>query len=139
MSHCGWNSVVESAVAGVQMVTFPLHSDQMVIERLVVEVHDMGVEAGVEEWGLWVQDERRKVVGREKIEKAIRRSLVDEGEEGDNMRRRARELSEKGREAVKEGGSSCENLKTLVRELQDIRDSNNNARIEAVKEGAKSS
>ncbi|XP_028768269.1 UDP-glucose flavonoid 3-O-glucosyltransferase 7-like [Neltuma alba] len=122
MTHCGWNSVVESVGAGVPMVTWPLHSDQFYNEKLVTQVQGVGVEVGVEEWGVWVLDERKKTVKRDRIEKAVRR-LMDEGEEGEEMRRRARELGEKAREAVKEGGSSHENLKTLIRELQETRDS----------------
>lgn len=123
MTHCGWNSVVESVAAGVPMVTWPLHCDQFFNEKLVTQVQGVGVEVGAEEWGLWLPDEKKKTVGGERIEKAVRR-LMDEGEEGEGMRRRAKELGEKAREAVKEGGSSHENLRTLIRELEEVRDSN---------------
>ena len=36
LTHCGWNSILESAWAGVPMLCFPLLTDQITNRRLVV-------------------------------------------------------------------------------------------------------
>ena len=85
-------------------------------EKLIVQVHRFGVEVGVVDWNLWV-DAGKNLVGREKIEKAVRR-LMDSYDESMEMRKRAQELGEKAKRAIEEGGSSHESLTTLIEELR---------------------
>ncbi|KAL9231038.1 hypothetical protein vseg_006309 [Gypsophila vaccaria] len=118
MTHCGWNSTIEGVSAGVGMVTWPLYAEQFYNEKLITQVLKIGVPAGVEEWNMWV-DVGRKLVKREKIEEAIRAVMGDEGVE---MRKKAKELSAKAKAAVQDGGSSHHNLIALIEDLQRIRD-----------------
>lgn len=37
MTHCGWNSVLESVCAGVPMVAWPLYAEQRVNRVMLVE------------------------------------------------------------------------------------------------------
>lgn len=131
MSHCGWNSVVEAVSAGVAMVTWPVHSEQFYNEKMITEVHGIGVEVGAEEWNVWVFDGWEKIVRRDKIEKAVRK-LMDGGDEVImEMRRRVGELRKKAREAVEPGGSSHTNLTQLIDELKLWRESKLERRIES--------
>ncbi|XP_028783086.1 UDP-glucose flavonoid 3-O-glucosyltransferase 7-like [Neltuma alba] len=116
MTHCGWNSVVEGITAGVPMITWPVHSEQFYNEKLITEVHGIGVEVGTEEWALWVFDGGKKMVTRDRIEKAVRK-VMDGGDEAMEMRKRVGELGKKAKEAVQEGGSSHTNLTALITEL----------------------
>ncbi|MED6119766.1 hypothetical protein PIB30_014625 [Stylosanthes scabra] len=128
LTHCGWNSTVEAVSAGVPMITWPVHDEQFYNEKLISEVRGIGVEVGAEEWDVIGFVEKKKVVGRESIEKAVRR-LMDGGDEAQQIRRRARELGKKARAAVEEGGSSHKNLTSLIDELKRLREcrkSNNN-------------
>ncbi|KAK9984435.1 hypothetical protein SO802_033960 [Lithocarpus litseifolius] len=75
---------------------------------------------GVEDWNLWV-DVGKNLVGREKIEKAVRR-LMDGYDEAMEMRKQAQELGEKAKRATEEGGSSHESLTTLIEELRTYLD-----------------
>ncbi|KAL1334716.1 hypothetical protein HN51_063692 [Arachis hypogaea] len=122
LTHCGWNSTSEAVSAGVPMITWPLHSDQFYNEKLISEVRGIGVEIGVDEWGVYCYGQKEKVVGRVEIEKGVRR-LMDGGDEAEQIRRRVQEFKKKAREAVQEGGSSYNNLTSLIHEIKRLRDS----------------
>ena len=121
LTHCGWNSTVEAVSAGVPMITWPVHDEQFYNEKLISEVRGIGVEVGAEEWSLIGFVEKKKLVGRESIERAVRR-LMDGGDEAEEIRRQARELGKKARAAVEEGGSSHKNLAALIDEIKWLRD-----------------
>ncbi|VAI21921.1 unnamed protein product [Triticum turgidum subsp. durum] len=42
VTHCGWNSVLETVAAGVPVLTWPLVFEQFITERLVTEVLGIG-------------------------------------------------------------------------------------------------
>nr|AFK79035.1 glycosyltransferase UGT3 [Bupleurum chinense] len=121
LSHCGWNSVIESLSCGVPMATWPLYAEHFYNEKLLTQVLGVGIEVGAEDWNLWV-DSGKKVVEREKIEKAVRKLMEGEDDVGKEMRNKTRELGEMAKNAVKEGGSSYKNLRILIEELKEIRD-----------------
>jgi hypothetical protein len=121
MTHCGWNSIVEAVSAGVPMITWPVHGEQFYNEKLITDVHRIGVEVGATEWYLNGIGEKEKVVSRDSIEKALTR-LMDGGDEAEEIRRRARELGDRARSAVQEGGSSNKNLLALIDDIKRLRD-----------------
>lgn len=43
VTHCGWNSCLEAITAGVPVVTWPLFADQFLNEKLLADVHRMGI------------------------------------------------------------------------------------------------
>ncbi|XP_038720871.1 UDP-glycosyltransferase 73C6-like isoform X1 [Tripterygium wilfordii] len=114
LTHCGWNSTLEAITMGVPMVTWPLFGDQFINEKLVVRVLKIGVSVGVEVPMQWGEEEKVGVlVKKEDVNNAINR-LMDEDEEGDGRRRRARELREMAKRSIEEGGSSHHNLTMLI-------------------------
>ncbi|CAL9200794.1 UDP-glycosyltransferase 73C6-like [Musa acuminata AAA Group] len=113
MTHCGWNSTLESITAGVPMITWPHFADQFLNERMVVDVLRIGVSLGVKEPTYWGTEAGHSAVSRDDVERAVR-SLMDEGEEGRERRLRAKELGEKANEAMEEGGSSRANMTHLI-------------------------
>ncbi|CAL5198790.1 unnamed protein product [Lathyrus oleraceus] len=123
LTHCGWNSVAEAVSSGVPMITWPVHSDQFYNEKLVTEVHGIGVEVGVDEWLTTAFREMEKVVKKDCIETAVRR-LMDGGDEAIRIRLRAKKLAKTAKHVVCEGGSSHENLTALIDELKRLRQSN---------------
>ncbi|KAI3750186.1 hypothetical protein L2E82_20814 [Cichorium intybus] len=84
LSHCGWNSVMESLSQGVPMIGWPLGAEQGFNAKMLVE--EMGVcvvlTNGVE-----------STIGKEEVKKVIE-VVLDKNEDGkgNDMRRKATEL-----------------------------------------------
>ncbi|XP_078439144.1 scopoletin glucosyltransferase-like [Wolffia australiana] len=114
LTHCGWNSSLESIAAGVPVVTWPMFADQFFNERLLVDVLKIGLQVGVTKYTL--REEERELVKAEEIAAAVGR-LMGLGEEAEERRRRTRGLREAARRAVEEGGSSRKDLGRLVRAI----------------------
>ncbi|KAL7206473.1 hypothetical protein ACSBR2_019231 [Camellia fascicularis] len=115
MTHCGWNSTLEGVTAGVPMITWPLFAEQFYNEKLVTDILRIGVGVGAQEWCQW-PDDSKVFVKKEDIEKAVTRLMV--GEEGEELRSRARLLGDMAKKAVEKGGSSYSNLNALLEELK---------------------
>ncbi|XP_043711387.1 scopoletin glucosyltransferase-like [Telopea speciosissima] len=116
VTHCGWNSTLESVSAGVPMITWPLFAEQFYNEKLVTQVLRIGVSVGVHERSKFGGGEKVAVKRRD-IEKAVEQ-LMGGGEEAERMRSRAMELKEVARRAVEGGGSSYTDLTALIEELR---------------------
>ncbi|CAK7343262.1 unnamed protein product [Dovyalis caffra] len=120
LTHCGWNSILEGISAGLPMVTWPLFGDQFCNEKLVVEVLKIGVKVGSEVTLRWGEEEKFGVlVKKEKVKNAVDR-LMNEGEEGEERRKRAQELSKMANKAVEEEGSSYLNMKLLIEDIRQL-------------------
>ncbi|XP_078149229.1 UDP-glycosyltransferase 73C12-like [Carex rostrata] len=120
LTHCGWNSILESICTGVPMITWPHFADQFLNEMLVVEILKIGVKIGVQypnNWARDVKDDNNNnvMVERDDVAKVIL-ELMDGGEE---IREKARELARMARKAMDEGGSSSNNLIELIKEYGD--------------------
>ncbi|KAJ1702321.1 hypothetical protein LUZ63_002100 [Rhynchospora breviuscula] len=108
MSHCGWNSCIESISMGVPMLAWPMHSDQPWNAVLISSYLKVGVI--VRDWS-----PRKEVLLAVEIEKAVKEVMVhDKGEE---IKRRARELKEAVRRAVGDGGSSNTELLAFINHI----------------------
>lgn len=103
VSHCGWNSTLESLANGVPMIAWPLYAEQRMNATMLVEQVGVAVRAGEVGGG---------VTGRKEIEKAVR--LIMESEEGKVMRLKAKELKDTASKSLCHGGSSYESLVTLA-------------------------
>jgi len=121
LTHCGWNSVTEAISAGVPMITWPVHSDQFYNEKLITHVREIGVEVGADEWITTAFRDMKKLVKRDFIKKAMRR-LMDGGTEAVQIRNKAQELAKIARDVIQEGGSSHDNLTSLIDELKHLRE-----------------
>ncbi|KAL4341629.1 hypothetical protein GQ457_08G018810 [Hibiscus cannabinus] len=118
VTHCGWNSTVEGICAGVPMITWPLFAEQFFNEKQLVQVLKVGVGVGVEfVVHMGEEDKYGVLVKSEDIKKAIG-SIMDEGEEGEERRNRARNLAEMAKTAVEEGGSSYLNIARLIEDIR---------------------
>nr|WDZ04376.1 anthocyanin 5-O-glucosyltransferase [Paeonia suffruticosa] len=107
LTHCGWNSSLESLVCGVPVVAFPQWADQATNAKLIEDVWKTGVRMVVNEDGV--------VEGCE-IKRCLE-MVMGGGERGEEMRRSVEKWKELAREAVKDGESSDKNLKAFVNEV----------------------
>ncbi|KAJ3686621.1 hypothetical protein LUZ61_015785 [Rhynchospora tenuis] len=117
MTHCGWNSILESISLGVPMITWPHFSDQFTNEKLVVDVLGLGVSLGTETV-CWMPagDDKTIWVHRGDIEKAIQK-LMGEEEEAEAMRRKVADMADNAKKAMEMGGSSYNNITQLIESI----------------------
>ncbi|KAK9079334.1 hypothetical protein SSX86_001005 [Deinandra increscens subsp. villosa] len=119
LTHCGWNSTLEGVCAGVPLVTWPQFQEQFYNEKLVIEVLRIGVSVGSQETVFWAFDEKSEVfIKREAFIKAIE-MVMEEGKEGEERRKRAKELSKMASKAIEEGGSSHRNMTRLIEDIKN--------------------
>ncbi|KVI09181.1 UDP-glycosyltransferase 90A1-like [Cynara cardunculus var. scolymus] len=110
VSHCGWNSVLESICAAVPIVAWPLMAEQPLNAKFVVEEMEIGSRVETCDGSL------NGFVKWEELEKRVRELM--EGEKGKEMRKKVEEISQAAMKAVEDGGSSCRNMNELIEELQ---------------------
>ncbi|KAL4592105.1 hypothetical protein LXL04_005089 [Taraxacum kok-saghyz] len=119
LTHCGWNSTLEGVCAGVPMVTWPQFQEQFFNEKLVVEVLRIGVSVGAQNVVHWGEEEKSGVqVKSEDLRKAIE-IVMEEGNEGEERRKRAKELGMMAHKAIEEGGSSHKNMTRLIEDIRN--------------------
>ncbi|ESW17580.1 hypothetical protein PHAVU_007G251000 [Phaseolus vulgaris] len=105
MSHCGWNSCLESLTRGVPMATWAMHSDQPRNAVLVTDVLKVGLI--VKDW-----EQRKSLVSASVIENAVRRLM--ETKEGDEIRKRAVKLKDEIHRSMDEGGVSRMEMASFI-------------------------
>ncbi|KAJ8553791.1 hypothetical protein K7X08_024469 [Anisodus acutangulus] len=106
LSHCGWNSILESICAKVPILALPFMAEQHLNAKLVAE------EIGV---GLRIMPSNGSVRGfveGEEVEKMVRELM--EGEKGERVSKKVKEMGENAWEAMKEGGSSWSTLGLFI-------------------------
>nr|GEX04156.1 UDP-glycosyltransferase 73C6-like [Tanacetum cinerariifolium] len=120
LTHCGWNSVLESVSAGVPMITWPMFAEQFLNEKLVVQVLGVGVGVGAQVVVHWGEEEKFGVtVKSEDIKDSIEK-VMDVGIEGNERRKKAKVLGRVAKKAIEEGGSSHCNLTLLIQDLKEL-------------------
>lgn len=107
VSHCGWNSSMESISMGVPIVAWPMHSDQPSNSILLTRILKIGIM--VKESSAL---ENSGVVESSAIEKAVR--VLMASSEGDGMRKRAAELGKAIQRSVNDGGVSRAELDSFI-------------------------
>ncbi|XP_031115383.1 7-deoxyloganetic acid glucosyltransferase-like [Ipomoea triloba] len=101
LTHCGWNSTLESIVAGVPMICWPFFADQQTNSRFVGEVWKVGLDM-------------KDVCDRSSVENMIR-ELMDKRK--GELLKRVEDMGKLAKEAITEGGSSYCNLDCLIQDI----------------------
>jgi flavonol-3-O-L-rhamnoside-7-O-glucosyltransferase len=118
LTHCGWNSTIESICNGVSMITWPHFGDQFLNEILIVDVLKIGIRIGVERPIVWGSENSDEVmVRRGDVERKVL-EFMDEEKERMERSVRARELGDMAKKAIEEGGSSYKNIELLIQAVQ---------------------
>ncbi|CAL0305943.1 unnamed protein product [Lupinus luteus] len=111
LSHCGWNSTLESVVHSVPMIAWPLFAEQRMNAIVLTDVLKVAVRAKVD-------DESSGIVKHEEIVRVIK--IIMEGEEALQIRNRIKSLSDAALVALSEHGSSIRALHILAHKFQNI-------------------
>ncbi|XP_012440079.1 UDP-glycosyltransferase 88A1 [Gossypium raimondii] len=95
ITHCGWNSVLESVCAGVPMLAWPLYAEQRLNRVLMVEEMKIALPMVESETGFVCSTE---------VEKRVKELI--ESKESDSVRQRTLDMKRAAEVATSEGGSS---------------------------------
>ncbi|CAL1385912.1 unnamed protein product [Linum trigynum] len=113
VSHCGWNSILESLWFGVQVAVWPMYAEQQLNAfQLVVE---LGLATEIKISNRMTGDDK-DIVSATEVEKGIRR-LMEEGVE--ERRGKLKKISEIARKTLMDGGSSFTSADHFVRDVLD--------------------
>lgn len=106
VTHCGWNSTLESIVAGVAMIAWPMYAEQRMNKVFLVEDAKLAVE---------MPGYRDGLVRSYEVEEKVRWLMESSG--GKELRARAAEARESAKAAMREGGSSYEDIVKMIGSL----------------------
>ncbi|TYJ02861.1 hypothetical protein E1A91_A13G258500v1 [Gossypium mustelinum] len=109
VSHCGWNSILESLWFGVPMVTWPMYAEQKLNAFKMVKELELAVELRLDYEQLKVDD----VVMADEIEKAVKQ-VMDERNEA---RKKVKEMAEIARKSIVSEGSSFLSIQRLINDM----------------------
>ncbi|CAK9133692.1 unnamed protein product [Ilex paraguariensis] len=115
VSHCGWNSTLESVWCGVPMATWPLYAEQQMNAFEMVTELEMAVEIKMD-YFKGFQDKKPEILSADLIEGGIRRLMM--GGESE-IRKKVKEMREKSGVAMAEGGSSYNTIGRLIEEVMN--------------------
>lgn len=102
LTHSGWNSTLESIVAGVPMICWPFFADQQITSRFVSEVWKIGVDM-------------KDTCDRYTVERMVREVMMDEELKTSMVR-----MAKVARESAEDGGSSYVNFQKLIKFIESI-------------------
>ncbi|XP_050892292.1 hydroquinone glucosyltransferase [Lathyrus oleraceus] len=109
LTHCGWNSVLESIVLGVPMIAWPLFAEQKMNAVLLCEQVKVAMRLKFSEDGL---------VERDEIAKVVKGLMLDGTQNG--IRERIQELKDAALDALKEDGSSTKAILQFGNRLERL-------------------
>ncbi|XP_039013469.1 UDP-glycosyltransferase 73C5-like [Hibiscus syriacus] len=116
LTHCGWNSTIEGVSAGVPLITLPFLGDQFCNQKLAVQILKTGVSLGVDKPTMFGDEKSGFVLNKERVQNAIHQ-LMDEGDEGIERRKRAKEFGVMAKKAVDIEGSSYCNITLFIQDI----------------------
>ncbi|GLJ55185.1 hypothetical protein SUGI_1184240 [Cryptomeria japonica] len=108
ISHCGWNSALESISLGVPILTWPMFTDQHFNSKLFAE---LGV-------GIQFCQDKDAIPKEESVREAVTMALI--GYKREEMRENAEKLKEMATNAIKLEGSSATDLRAFVSEMHKL-------------------
>jgi hypothetical protein len=104
LTHCGWNSSLESVCAGVPMLAWPIFADQKMNARVITNTAQVGLRIH--------RNADDDTIHQDEIEKVLKQMMV--GEEGKAVRSNALKFKLLAQKNVAVGGTSATNLRKIV-------------------------
>ncbi|XP_024366402.1 7-deoxyloganetin glucosyltransferase [Physcomitrium patens] len=114
LTHCGWNSTIESISTGVPMLCWPRFAEQNTNCHYIKCVWEIGLDFKSQ-----VKDDTT-IVSKEEVAKKVRKIMAIDGAdlEIDKIRTNARNLRIAARKAVSGGGSSHTAFMKFVQQIE---------------------
>ncbi|KAK4267889.1 hypothetical protein QN277_024613 [Acacia crassicarpa] len=109
LSHCGWNSILESIVEGVPIIAWPLFAEQ----RTNAAMLDDGLKVAIRPRVSDNNSNNNGIVEKEEISRVIK-CIMEGDEEGEEIRRRMKQLKDAAACALMKDGSSTKTLSNLA-------------------------
>lgn len=106
LTHCGWNSTLESLWNGVPMLGCPRGAEQKTNARFIAEAWRAGIELARTDTGGF---------HRKEVEKGVKALMIDE-----QARTRVQALKEIVRKAASKGGASHSNLVEFANDMRTL-------------------
>lgn len=115
VSHCGWNSTLESVTSGVPIAAWPLYAEQQMNAFQMVKESGIAVEIKMD-YRKDLTVENPVIVKADEIEDGIRKVMETESK----IRKKVEELKRKARISLMEGGSSFTSLGSFIEDIFSI-------------------
>ncbi|EXC16163.1 UDP-glycosyltransferase 86A1 [Morus notabilis] len=106
LTHCGWNSVMESLRCGVPLLCFPLFTDQPTNRKLVVDDLRVGINLCI-----------REPLTRSEVAQKINRLMS--GKSAEELRKETMKVRSTSEKALAIAGSSEKNLCQFIDDVKD--------------------
>ncbi|KAL6534161.1 hypothetical protein OROHE_013086 [Orobanche hederae] len=110
LTHCGWNSTLESMWCGVPMICYPVAYDQPTNRKLVVDDWKIGTN---------LCERGTTTIDREEIKEKIKCFMNGTSSMGLLLRQEAEKVKEKFRNALEVDGSSEKNFDRFIEDLKE--------------------
>ncbi|KAG0616450.1 hypothetical protein M758_5G116700 [Ceratodon purpureus] len=120
LTHCDWNSTIESIASGVPMLGWPRYADHTTDCHYITQVWRIGLALESRESPV----DRSMVVPREEVDRKVRKMMANEDEtdaEVADIQTNSRKYELASRKAVVQGGSSHSALTKLVKLVESWR------------------
>jgi UDP:flavonoid glycosyltransferase YjiC (YdhE family) len=108
VSHCGWNSLLESLWYGVPVGTLPMYAEQHLNAFEMARELGLAVEVSMD-----YRKNSEVIVNAEEIQRGIRQVMDHDSD----TRKRVKEMSEMSKKALMDGGSSYSSLGRFIEQI----------------------
>ncbi|XP_028794978.1 hydroquinone glucosyltransferase-like [Neltuma alba] len=114
LTHCGWNSTLESVLYGKPMIVWPLFAEQRMNAVLLTEKFKVAV---------WPKFDENKhgIIVKEEVARVVK-LIMEDDQEGNETRRRVQVFQDAATKALGEDGSSARAISNLAHELKYMGD-----------------
>ncbi|KAI3454744.1 hypothetical protein Pfo_011407 [Paulownia fortunei] len=104
ITHCGWNSFMESLSIGVPLLCWPYFGDQLYTQTCICDAWRVG---------MWLKADEGGIVSRHEIKQKVEELMSDR-----IVRENALKLKGMARKSISKGGSSLIDLEYLVQQMK---------------------